>query len=146
MGCGEKRVIMVLPHLILHPGVSTVDRESLQVEIWDMESEPSWDMEGEPSDPHSGLVIVSEEECIVSFTTSRDGSKLLLNMANRAVHLWDVPETYGPATLVQKFRGASERHSRSSPPPSLPAAALHSTTWGASSLNSGEHRYLGGLL
>lgn len=90
--------------------------EALQVEIWNMESEPS--------EPPPCEVVVSEEECIVSFTASRDGSKLLLNMANRSLHLWDMPQARSPhlwdtpqATLVQKFKGASERHSRLPPPP-----------------------------
>ena len=76
----------------------------MQVEIWDMESELSR--------PSPGAAVVREDECIVSFTASRDASKLLLNMANRALHLWDVSQTCAPATLLQKFRGASERHSR----------------------------------
>ena len=79
-------------------------------------------MESELSRPSPGASVVREEECIVSFTASRDASKLLLNMANRALHLWDVSQAFtAPATLLQKFRGASERHSRyGNPPQALP--------------------------
>ena len=58
--------------------------------------------------------LVLEEDCIVSAAVSQDGSRLLLNMSTRAVHLWKIPalNSQESAVLLQKLRGAKERQSR----------------------------------
>ena len=73
-----------------------------------------WDTNGSPLDSEASFTVIRESDCIVSFSVSQDNSRLLLNMANRALHLWQLPSRDGfiTADRVQKFRGASERHSR----------------------------------
>lgn len=77
----------------------------MQVEIWTLPSD-SEDQNWEP--------LILEEDCIVSAAVSRDGTRLLLNMATRAVHLWDVPgpDSKADSVQLQRLRGAKERQSR----------------------------------
>ena len=78
-----------------------------------------WDYNAATSDVAAAYAIIKETDCIVSFSASTDNSRLLLNMANRALHMWTLPLQDGfiTADMVQKFRGASERHSRFVPTP-----------------------------
>lgn len=81
----------------------------LQIELWNTRRSPL--------DREAAYTVIKESDCIVSFSISRSGDRFLLNMANRALHLWSVPSMPGndgliAAELIQKLRGASERHSR----------------------------------
>ena len=75
--------------------------------MWDIER--SRDVLGDP--------LVLEGDCIVSCSASSDSSRLLLNMASRAVHLWTIPKKHSKeeARLLVRFRGAKERQSRCCP-------------------------------
>ena len=85
-----------------------VQPTAVQVDVWDIER--SRDVLGDP--------LVLEGDCIVSCSTSSDSSRLLLNMASRAVHLWTIPKKHSKeeARLLVRFRGAKERQSRCCPP------------------------------
>lgn len=68
----------------------------------------------DPTSEQSFEPLVVEGDCIVSCSVSRDGSRMLLNLASRAVHLWKIPgpESQEAACLLQRFRGPKERQSR----------------------------------